>query len=524
MPSTVVVNYLTTQHKVSTGFTMAFPDVCKTPAPPAPSPVPIPYPNMGNTVMASKGVSKRVKNNRQKVMVKGAKYTMTNGDNAGIAGGVISGKFMGTDAIKNQSFNTKYEKKGVGRLSDPHGVNGGSTVNTMAPAEGQPPNSKLALSTRQRACDQLTKDKYEREKGTKPNPNPPPDTLKTNEIKMSPKPEYPNKIGNPVDVDDLSDIARRHGMPPDHAHKMRAYAENSGYSFSLREGNPACERRMTSGFEGKPMSCTGDSISSSGNLPGDCKGLVGEQNKDGSWAGIYTSDRLGEGKSETGKHLWTAEEMRKTYDGFPEESRAADWENELRRRGAYTGDYDMHDMFYPNYGQSLHQGALEEEINKGLNEIMGVQDRPLCQHGPQNNFGVYCDENPCTALDKRLEWGDKKFKRVCRPDTFADPVRPLLHFDRNGKVYVLDTPEDMKNLHDCKGADWPDHWPTPEQLANEHPNGDGSFVDDYPDSLEQKARDKLASLKAKDKTDKVNEKITKCEDVLARIITPGFKD
>lgn len=494
MPSTIIVNYLTTQHKASNGFTMAFPDVCKTPAPPAPSPVPIPYPNVGNSMMASKGVSKRVKNNRQKVMVKSAKYSMTNGDNAGIAGGIISSKFMGTAAILNQSFSTKYEKKGVGRLTDPHGVNGGSKWNIAAPAEGQPPNAQIDLARQEEACNALTGDKFYREDG---------------EIKEKPR----TRIGNPVDDKDLDWVAVTHGVPPDHARRMQAYAKTSGNSFSLREGNPDCIDRMMSGFEGKPMSCTGDSISNDKGLPGNCVGLVGQKNKDGSWAGIYTS--YTNKNTEEGKHLWTKEKMDKYYNDLPLEGRDERWQEVLREKGAYTGDYDMHDMFDNSGGRTKDKGDVEGEINKGLNEIMGVDDKPLCQHGPQNNFGVYLEKNPCDGVKKRLAWGDTKFKRVCRPDTYADPVRPIMHFDKNGNVYILDSPEDMKNLYDCKGADWPAHWPTPEDFDKEKA-GDKSYKDTFPDDIDKKARQRLNELKGKKpRTKDIKEKIESCEYAFA---------
>ena len=139
MPSNIVVNKMSTQHKASIGMASAFPDVCKTPAPPAPAPVPIPYPNIAMSAMASLKTSKKVKDNKQKVMVKGSAYSMSNGDQPGVAMGVVSNKIMGKSYIKNQSFNVKFEKKGVGRLADPHGNNCGSDPpNTVVAAQGQP--------------------------------------------------------------------------------------------------------------------------------------------------------------------------------------------------------------------------------------------------------------------------------------------------------------------------------------------------------------------------------------------------
>ena len=159
MPSTVVVNKMSTQHKASIGIAAAFPDVCKTPVPPAPAPVPIPYPNIAMSTMASLKTTKKVKDNKQKVMVKGSAYSMSNGDQPGVAMGVVSNKIMGKSYIKNQSFNVKFEKKGVGRLTDPHGNNCGSDPpNTVSPAEAQPPMMGMAgpdAEAQKAACERL---------------------------------------------------------------------------------------------------------------------------------------------------------------------------------------------------------------------------------------------------------------------------------------------------------------------------------------------------------------------------------
>ena len=47
MPVTVGVNFLSVVHASSNGITIAFPDVCKTPAPAGP--IPIPYPNIAKS-------------------------------------------------------------------------------------------------------------------------------------------------------------------------------------------------------------------------------------------------------------------------------------------------------------------------------------------------------------------------------------------------------------------------------------------------------------------------------------------
>ncbi len=103
-------------HKGSMGMSIAFPDVCKTPSPGGP--IPIPYPNIAQATNTSKG-PKKVKTDGKMPMVKGAKYTMTSGDEAGSAGGVISSKIKGEAEFLMYSFDVKFEGKNVCRLGDP---------------------------------------------------------------------------------------------------------------------------------------------------------------------------------------------------------------------------------------------------------------------------------------------------------------------------------------------------------------------------------------------------------------------
>lgn len=76
------------------GMDMGAPDVCLTPAPPSPSPIPIPYPNMAQLPMAIP--------NCVKVMITmmpahniGTTIPISNGDEAGVAMGVMSGTIIG---------------------------------------------------------------------------------------------------------------------------------------------------------------------------------------------------------------------------------------------------------------------------------------------------------------------------------------------------------------------------------------------------------------------------------------------
>ena len=116
MPCTVH-NIAGFAHKGSGGMSLVFPDVCKTPAPPAP-PIPIPYPNLGKSSDTSQGTT-TVEADGNMVMVKGAKYLMSSGDEPGSLGGVISNVFKQECEFLMYSFNVMLEGKNVCRMGDP---------------------------------------------------------------------------------------------------------------------------------------------------------------------------------------------------------------------------------------------------------------------------------------------------------------------------------------------------------------------------------------------------------------------
>ncbi len=116
MPGTVFANNRGVAHKGSGGMSTVFPDVCKTPSPAGP--IPIPYPNIGMASNTSGGPSK-VKTDGQMPMVKGSKYSMTSGDEAGSAGGVMSSSIKGEAEFMMYSFDVKFEGKNACRMGDP---------------------------------------------------------------------------------------------------------------------------------------------------------------------------------------------------------------------------------------------------------------------------------------------------------------------------------------------------------------------------------------------------------------------
>lgn len=78
------------------GQDFGMPDVCLTPAPPSPSPIPVPYPNMAQLPMAIPPTACL----KCLIMMMpahnlGTMVPMSNGDEAGVMGGVMCGMIMG---------------------------------------------------------------------------------------------------------------------------------------------------------------------------------------------------------------------------------------------------------------------------------------------------------------------------------------------------------------------------------------------------------------------------------------------
>lgn len=116
MPITVGVNFLSVVHKKSLGVTTAFPDVCKTPAPPAPF-IPVPYPNIAMSSDTMQG-AKKVKAKGCPICVITSNFKMSTGDEAGTLLGMVSQKIKGKAEFVMSSFDTKAEGKGVARALD----------------------------------------------------------------------------------------------------------------------------------------------------------------------------------------------------------------------------------------------------------------------------------------------------------------------------------------------------------------------------------------------------------------------
>ncbi len=104
------------------GIAFAFPDVCKTPAPPAP-PVPIPYPNIAQLSDANPVADDLVVGPAElKVLIKtdSPEITTSSGDEAGSVGGVKSSVIKGPCKFVQASGSVVYgpNQYGIVRFMD----------------------------------------------------------------------------------------------------------------------------------------------------------------------------------------------------------------------------------------------------------------------------------------------------------------------------------------------------------------------------------------------------------------------
>jgi hypothetical protein len=122
------------------GSCMGTPDVCNTPTPAGP--VPTPYPNMGECAMVNPATaSLNVLFANQNACTTQSEITMTSGDEAGAAGGVVSGMIKGTAKFMLGSMIVKVNGSPCARLMSTVTQNGspnGNVLNGMQIAPGVP--------------------------------------------------------------------------------------------------------------------------------------------------------------------------------------------------------------------------------------------------------------------------------------------------------------------------------------------------------------------------------------------------
>jgi len=123
----------------------AFPDTCKTPAPPAP-PIPTPYPNAAQLMQANPGTcAKKVKGLNQPLILKSTVVPMSSGDEAGSAGGVVSGTIKGPVSFKKGSAKVKAEGQPIVFQTCTTGHNG-TSANAPMGVQASPSQSKIFVA------------------------------------------------------------------------------------------------------------------------------------------------------------------------------------------------------------------------------------------------------------------------------------------------------------------------------------------------------------------------------------------
>ena len=121
----------------------ATPDTCNTPSPTGP--VPMVYPNMAMLNQANPStLSTKVKIENQAACMKSTVITMTSGDEAGSAGGVVSGTFKGPAQFKKGSTKVTIEGEPAVFQTCTVGQNG---TNGNAPAGVQTVTSQTKVTT-----------------------------------------------------------------------------------------------------------------------------------------------------------------------------------------------------------------------------------------------------------------------------------------------------------------------------------------------------------------------------------------
>jgi len=126
------------------GQCFSFPDVCKVPAPPAP-PIPTPFPNIAMCAQANGGTcTSKVKVMNQPVLTVSSEIPRTQGDEAGVAGGVSSGTNMDKAVFKMGVSKVKFEGDPVVNLLKPTAHNG-SSANAPAGVVVAPGQTKVLI-------------------------------------------------------------------------------------------------------------------------------------------------------------------------------------------------------------------------------------------------------------------------------------------------------------------------------------------------------------------------------------------
>lgn len=216
------------------------------------------------------------------------------------------------------------------------------------------------------------------------------------------------------EVKDHKKGAKDAGMLEDDYEAIRKTCRRENATISFRDTNPACAPHLAAGVPSKGHDVLQKTWESC-NLPADKQGMAG-----------LVSDLF---KKPPRDHLCLKPNLT-MQNGKP-----------------LTGDYDMMDVLDGSgrriQGESPRDLQLRDSLNRSLphrGQPPGPVDR--IKHGAQSEYANYLEKHPGEAPCKDL------FK----------PEKPLTVFDKDGKVYRLESHEDVMNFYKCKGAEIPANW------------------------------------------------------------------
>jgi hypothetical protein len=104
-----------------TSTSMGPTDICKTPTPGGP--VPMPYPNIAPSIVPGPGICTKTLSMASPIYTKNSKIGLSNGDQPGVALGVMSNKIMGMVEMSSTSNDVEAEGGGVARTMDSTNAN-----------------------------------------------------------------------------------------------------------------------------------------------------------------------------------------------------------------------------------------------------------------------------------------------------------------------------------------------------------------------------------------------------------------
>ncbi|MBQ2516834.1 MAG: DUF4150 domain-containing protein [Desulfovibrio sp.] len=122
-------------------FTAIVPDTCNTPSPTGVTP--IPYPNIAQaTTTDPSSACTKIMVSGGLALNLGSKTLLSNGDEAGTAGGVASDRFIGECAFTQGSMKVQLQGKAAIRMGDPTTHNARNTTGMVS----VPSQSKVQMS------------------------------------------------------------------------------------------------------------------------------------------------------------------------------------------------------------------------------------------------------------------------------------------------------------------------------------------------------------------------------------------